>query len=239
MIKKILILASILTLLPLTLRADNLLDSLLRLDSLRASIEQELNNSGILDPIIDNFINRAAFRVCTNYPAIERIQTLSLHVDSTGAQLNNDFLRIRVAFKEILTGSPAVKTWIPLIFIDPDTLSRIRNGIAEMQDKRDDILLPVFYYTQNNKFFTFPKLDKGPGADGNRTFIVKYYAKDTVVLQAGNDHTAISFNYRDALIDYAIYRIHMSNGNPKAQAYLQSFFSYGPARVNKGIEQGK
>ena len=109
MIKKAVLLSVLLALLPLDLRAANIFD-LLRLDSLANSVEQELNNSGMATGELYNNINKAIMRVCVVYPAIERVDTVKLHKDMTGASLNNDFLRPYAAFKEITVSKTLV--WV-------------------------------------------------------------------------------------------------------------------------------
>ena len=183
-------------LLPMSLSAQSY--NSMRLDSLREYAFNKLSipSSGtqkITTAKANRVINEAIAKVCDDFDAIGRVDTLSVGVDSDGVALPSNFLRARKIFKLIDD-----TTKIPLGYFTDDEIENIYNSEEKNTYTETDNMQPRHFYTHNGRFFLHPRNLK-PSTDLDE-FIVEYWAVDTV-LNADASVTGIDKEYRDELLD--------------------------------------
>lgn len=176
------------------------------LDSLRLNAFGQLSipatGTGRVTTSAANFIiNKSIGDVCDAYPALEKIDTLSVDRSASGYTLNSDFLRVRHVFRvDYYNDQQSQQLWFPLNYINFDSLASVYATKKENVDEIKKIFGErTTYYTFGRQLFLHPKnysLTTDPD-----TLIVFYYARDRM-LTTGTDSTRISPEYMDELMSY-------------------------------------
>ncbi len=172
----------------------------MRLDSIRVSVYRQLllktNGAGLVpDSTANAAVNRAIQRVCDDFPAIEKIDTIALSSDSVGIALNSDFLRVRWVFLN------ATNKWFPLTPVTMEQhreLFKIVGGKSGATFRPADTLAAPYYWTLGDRIFTYPKYTAGP----HTSLIVGYMAEDST-LNADGSTCQIKAEFREAIVEYA------------------------------------
>lgn len=192
-----------------------------RRDSLREmSYELSLVPSGgnkqITDAIVDRFVNIAIQKVCADFPAIERYDTI---VSISGTRLysiNSDYYRLKFALKYTTQDDiniiyplsyPPIEEW----FIAKGGQEGAEPPVNKPPEPRyatvfGDIL--YFYQTPHT-------------AD---TFIIAYYAMDSQLTVDGSA-TSIRPEYRDEIVLYTSILIAVRRGDVARTQLLSSLYN--------------
>lgn len=162
-------------------------------DSLKADIKMKVRQSALFpDSSIHRSINMALLELSTDFPVIQKIDTLIFTVDSFGVTLSVDFDRVAVAFRRF------GNSWIPMVGISPDSIPITITTLGQVVADPQNPLEPRHYWTQDNIFYPSPK-----SARVKDTFHVWYYAVSSA-LYADNIPAGFRLKYRDELINLAV-----------------------------------
>lgn len=141
-------------------------------------------------------LNKSLGQVCTDFPALEKIDTVVLNKNSMGVALNTDFIRIVRLYKIEHESIDTSQILVPLRYVTSDS-SWILYPTEEtnLQD-------PSSYFTHGQRFFAHPKtqtLTTKPDS-----FLVFYNAMDAKLTSA-TDSVAILPDYLNPLIELLTY----------------------------------
>lgn len=179
----------------------------MRLDSLRYDVFRllQMNTAGDSVTNVDRanvFVNMANQQVCNDFPAIEKIDTITLHVDSTGVALNSDFLNAQWVYLD------SSNQWYPMQSVTRDehtTLYEMIGGRAGVEQDASDPGNLRRYWIHNDKLFVYPKFKAGPVTK----VIIAYNAEDST-LGADASTTQVKSVYRKALLYFTCHLIKAS-----------------------------
>ena len=173
-------------------------------DSLRANVLAMLNSStsgNVSTAKVDYIINMSIGEVCDAFPAIEKVDTLSVNRSVAGHPLNNDFLRLKSLFRVDSYGDAdnEQRIWMPINYVPYDSLAIVFDTKKKnaYQFSKTDTMLTA--YTWNRNLY-FQPLNYKPTNDPD-IFIVFYYARDEVLVN-GTDSTNIAPEYMEELTYY-------------------------------------
>lgn len=181
-----------------------------RLDSLRgyalSAAGMPAGHSDLVDSVMNKLVNLSILRVCKDFPAIQKYDTVVLAKSSQGVALNSDFLVATDVQRIIGEGIR-----ISLEPIAPGALVSLYEKIPKDSMAADplDVKSPRYWTEHNDKLFFHPKYNKASAVTDS--FLVFYEAMDSV-LQVDASTTQIHEKYRDALIDLIVFRIWMRFG---------------------------
>ena len=146
------------------------------------------------------FLNKSIGRVCTDFPAIEKIDTVVISKSMLGDTLNSDFIRAVRIYKIEHEDTDTAQILIPLRYVTKDSTWILYPTVGSNEENPIDI--PTSYFTHGKRFLSYPKSQ----ADVSRpdSFLVFYNAMDEI-LSSGTDSTAISSDYINPLIDLLTY----------------------------------
>lgn len=140
-------------------------------------------------------INRAIAQTCSDWPAIEKLDTVAIDEGDEGAALNSDFDRCKAVYRM------GDDIRVPLAYCHPDSLpAKIGTPEQAKQENQAELNSVRFWHTSGKRLLVLPRPDK-PSADPD-SFLVEYYAQDSR-LTTGTDSTAIAQAYMDKVIAYA------------------------------------
>ncbi|KKM24833.1 hypothetical protein LCGC14_1601180 [marine sediment metagenome] len=147
-------------------------------------------------------INYGIQEVSTNFPAVEKLDTISIDSASEGGALASDFVAIK--WCQLMVDDTLR---IPLEYKSEDSLFPKRPSVDDADADADDLTEPRYYYTHNKRLMTFPKVKVGDVTDGDSAlFLIAYFAVGDR-LDAETDSTNILEAYRDELLDWVCYRL--------------------------------
>ncbi len=145
-------------------------------------------------------LNKSLGRVCTDFPALEKIDTVVFDKDSMGVHLNPDFIRAvriyRIEHEDVDSG----QILIPLRYVPSDSAWILYP--TESSNSNPPIKLPTSYYTHGQVFFTHPKSQTISSIPDS--FIV-FYGAMSEKLTSGTDSVTILPDYLNPLIDLLTY----------------------------------
>ena len=180
------------------------------MDSLQNQLVERTRIPGLTASVKLWAINTAIQQVCEDFPALPKMDTVTLRFDSIGAAFNTDFLRPLTVFK--LYGDTL---WLPTLRIGIDTFSFqvLDTSTAGGKYNSGDPNAGRIWFELGNfdttRMFIQPKFVDG---DSSQTWLVNYAAADKWIIST-DSVTRIQKNYRDEVIDYAAYLVHFSRGN--------------------------
>jgi hypothetical protein len=205
-----------------------------RLDSLRTYLYEKLRipstGTDLIDSVTANrALNQAIQRVCHDFPAIEKFDTVAIDSAVEGGDLNTDFLRIKSV--HLLSGDSLRYGLEP---ISPVDLPSFRPTIGEAVQDKGDPLDPRYYYTFNNMLMVFPKWFRGDTAQ----YLVFYYALDSN-MSADASVTQALPEYRPYILYDAAAKLSEVRGNYQEAMYWRGRYSEALQRPKARIEEGK
>jgi hypothetical protein len=173
-------------------------------------------------------INYAIQEISTNFPAVEKLDTVLIDSVSDGGALNTDFVAVK--WCQLLIGDTLR---VPLEYKPEDSLFTGDPTEGEEGAQLDDITDPRYYYTHANRLLTFPKFRTGDVGD-SAFLLVGYFAVGDRV-DAETDSTNIHPRFRDELLDWVCYRLEYmryryTSGN-------QYFAKYDKAKAEVGFKK--
>lgn len=164
--------------------------------ALRAQLRAKTGSDLLTNSAIDFAINRAISRVCAQYPAIEKIDTVVINQDSEGGALNTDFDRAKAVYR--MSGDTIR---LALTCLMPDSIAAVLGSRTESSEAdRSSLSRSRYFYTTGRRLMVLPKPSR-PAADPD-SFLVEYYAQDEM-LSDTTDSTAIVYGYIDKVIHFA------------------------------------
>ena len=164
--------------------------------ALRAQLRSKTGSDLLTNAALDYAINRGIARVCAQYPAIEKLDTVAISQDNEGSALNTDFDRVKSVYR--MSGDTIR---LALTYLPPESVSVVlglRTELSEAEKRRLERL--QYFYTTGLRLMVLPKPSK-PAADPD-SFLVEYYAQGEM-LSDTTDSTAIVYAYIDKVIHYA------------------------------------
>lgn len=176
-----------------------------QLDSIRVAAFQQIGvpaagSDRITVAIANQVINYGIQQVSTDFPAVEKLDTISMDTVSEGGALSSDF--VAIDWCELMIGDTIR---IPLEYKHPDSLFTKRPSSNDAKAKVDDLTDPRYYSTKAGRLLVWPKFRQGD-IGLTASFLVGYYAVGDA-LSSGTDETNIHSEYRDELLNWICYRL--------------------------------
>lgn len=192
-----------------------------RRDSLRITACYQVGlpiagTAAVTTAMMNNAINYAVQRVSTDFPAIEKIDTLVLRDTAQGVALPSDLFQIKWCQMMFLD------TLVPLEYITEDELYSKRN-----------LSVPRYYYTQADRLLTWPRLREEMYDLDSALVFIGYYAIDSA-LASDSAETDIPEDYRDELIDYICYQLEMMRYRYESAAFYAARYEKAKAEARAG-----
>lgn len=197
-----------------------------RLDSLKIAVNVQsglasTGNDRYSSAVLTHIINRATQRVSTDFPAVEKKDTIVTVIEQKNYAANSDFVAIQSCFKWV-TDSVAV----PLEYKPVDewfkNLGALK-GADNLTDNGGEILENPRYVMEHKKYLTFY-----PQPFGGDTIEVNYYAFDGYLTNA-TDSTAINPEYREAVVFYACYLMALATKQwPESVEFARQYNAMNP-----------
>ena len=194
-----------------------------RLDSMAVTVLGQLNlpaagTATVTLPRVYTAVNRGISKVCTDFPAIEKLDTLTADSAVDGVALNTDFSRMRTCF---WSWSDSLR--IPLQTVPPgafeDTLFAYMGTIAHQLNNKEN---PRYSWEFSKRLFFHPKFFSSVYG---KTFLITYYAQDTV-LQTAASTTQINEDYLEMVVLYATFLVaRMAGKHADANAYRDDYIA--------------
>ncbi len=193
-----------------------------RVDSLMImAFEQSLvpdNGNSLIDTLYgQRVINRAIQRVCQDFPAIEKMDTIVSVQGQIEYSLNSDFLRPKTIFK--LTTFQNLKIIYSLTSPPVESWFEVKGGEMGGQPDPNKKPEPRYAFTFNDNVYFYPTPQT---AD---SFIVIYYAIDSQIITSSNS-TSVRPEYRELIVIYAAAQISFRKGDfVRAKEYMNLYNS--------------
>lgn len=178
------------------------------LSELRVAVlnQMEHSTSGtalLTTAIIDEAVNRAQLKVASDFPAVEKLDTIWIGAGSTMKfyALNDDFLKLNWTFK--YRGD----TMLAIEYAPPQTLYQRDAGRTANVSQPDNVSYPRYCFISRSehngkispKLFFFPMASMTATVD---TILISYYSLSNELVD-DNDSTEIAPEYRDPLVYWA------------------------------------
>lgn len=176
-----------------------------QLDSIRVAAYNQIGvpvagSDRVTDAITNAIINYGIQRVSTDFPAVEKLDTITMDTVSEGSALASDF--VAISWCQLMIDATQR---IALEFRLPDSLFEKRPSDSSSRSSSDDRTTPRYYYTHARQLMVYPKFVVGDIGD-TALFLVSYYAVGDA-LTAESDSTNIHSEYRDELLNWVCYRL--------------------------------
>lgn len=145
-------------------------------------------------------INYGIQEVSTDFPAVGKLDTITIGSVSEGGALASDFVAIK--WCQLMIDDTLR---IPLEYKTEDSFFVERPTEEGAKSEPDDILSPRYYYTHAGKLLTWPKFVAGDIGDSALVLISYYAIGDR--LDSATDSTNILPQFRNELLDWVCYRL--------------------------------
>ena len=193
----------------------------LRLDSLRTECFDKLNipDAGtrtITTAIGNRLINQAINEICTDFPALEKIDTIIVYKEDEGGVLPSDFVALKNVF---LMDGYTVR--IPLKIVGADTLRKLFNSEGQVKHDKSNPMSIAYAFKYARRLMLLPKYAKDTAAIDS--FLVYYYATDAQ-LTNDTDSTLIEKRFRGVLISYATSEMATIKNDYEKAAYYRRLY---------------
>ena len=165
------------------------------MDSLVKFTRMSIRASGDADTLLDFYVNIAIQQVCSDFPAVPKLDTVTFRGDSGGVALNSDIDRIALIQQIRGTG-----LWLPMGEVKGDTTFLSIVDSSQGSTDEDRIEQPRLWY-RHGDLFTQPKHVRDSFA---LILQVHYYALDQWI--DSTETTQVLEKYRPAIVDYAAYK---------------------------------
>jgi len=174
-----------------------------RLDSLRTHIRMRWNAAGDSTRLLTNnrltyILNEASDVVCIDFPALIKVDTVTITASDEVGGLSSDFVALASVFR--LKGE---SERIPMTIVDIGMMDSLRHWIVEPEGHQHQLTWesPQYCASAGQKLMTHPKMENDP-TFGN-DFLVYYYAIDDW-MSDDTSTTQILPEYIPALLFYAV-----------------------------------
>ena len=171
-------------------------------------------------------VNYGIQEVSTSFPAVEKLDTITIDSTTEGGTLASDFVAIKWC---LFIADDTAR--VPLEFAPVDSLFPARGGEEGVDHDPGNPYGVRYYFTHAKQLMTYPRWSVG--AD-SALFLVAYYAVGNH-LAAGGDSTNILPEYRDELLDWICYRLEALRGRFTAAAFYEAI--YDKAKKERGFKK--
>ena len=179
-----------------------------RLDSIRAAVRDQVGSASVS---VDRAINRAYQQVCTDYPAYELLDTVTLDSTTPYASLPSNFDRLNTVdllYENIRYPLRSLEA------LSPDSIVIAITSEMEETDGTDQDFYKVF----GSQLWTYPRW----GRPDTASFEIAYYAIGAA-LSSATDSVKVASAYRNAVFYYACAEVQRQRGKfADANAYLEA-----------------
>jgi len=177
-------------------------------------------------------LNGGLAAVCRDFPALEKIDTLTIDREADGAALPTDFVRLKSVFR--MKGDTLR---LPLKIIDIDAIPLLTLPEKSATQDKGDITSPGFAYTYGGRLMTHPKYIIPSLAD---SFLVYYYAMDDKI-DSASDTVFIAKEYLNALTYFACWQLSAVRGDFQGATYWRGLYDMdvNAARKSRAMEAQK
>lgn len=179
-----------------------------QLDSIRFAAYNQIGvpsggTTRVTDAIANVIINHGIQKVTTDFPAVEKLDTITIKGDEEGGALASDF--VAIDWCQLMIGDTLR---IPLEYKPEDSLFLKRPTQDDSKGQVDDVTDPRYYYTKAGRLMAFPKVIASSDitSGDSALFLIGYYAVGDP-LSSGTDSTNIDEEYRDELLNWVCYRL--------------------------------
>lgn len=206
-----------------------------QLDSLQAAVYAQLNiraggSRKITDVVVTKAINRGIIATCTDYPALEAIDTVLIGRSDTLGTLPANFNRLRKAWR--LRGDTLM---IPVTIINPDSIQFYKKERKSYSHEKVNPESPDLCWTHGIKLRMFPKF-VGTASTIIDTIQISYYGIDRG-LPEDSSVTIVAPQYINKIILYACGEISATRQNFDDAGYY--YGRYGGQSATDRIEELK
>jgi hypothetical protein len=161
-------------------------------------------------------LNTALIRVCKEFPALEKLDTLVVYKEDEGAALPTDFDRMKQVFR--MKGDTLR---LPLEFRPVESLREVTPAIKNNLHKKDKLLSPQYAYPWAGRFMLHPKY----AIDSSEidSFLILYYAMDEGMDTSGAT-TAIDAKYINVLLLATFAKLSAMKKDFTSAAYYETLY---------------
>jgi hypothetical protein len=166
------------------------------------------------DTVVDQAINRGLSQTCNDFPAYEKVCTLTVSGTGEGAALLSNFVEIYA-----VTRSMGDSIRFPLTYLTPDSLAKYEASKTTVsQPEPSSFKSFLYYYTFGGRLILHPKAR----TSRNDTLLVMYFAEDTTLVDTAST-AKIKAKYLEKVILYACWALSVTQGDGRATAYLAAY----------------
>ena len=137
-------------------------------------------------------------QTCVDFPAVEKIATVTVDSASEGGALPTDFRLVKSAF---LSFGDTLR--VPLRPLEPDSLFLVNPTLDQNLMELTDYWSIRYYRVHADSLILHPKWYRSDTA----SILLEYYAIDTTHMIHGDRTTLVRPKYRDKIIEYATSRL--------------------------------
>jgi len=193
-------------------------------DSLTVAVLNQLHvpstgDNELTTAIVHKQINKSVAQVCTDFPAVEKLDTVIIGRWQEGGSLNTDFDRAYSVMK--IVGDTLR---VPINRLPDDSLFDRLGGETGLEYDYDKLSHPRYFNPFDYYLFVYPKV--AIDSAGVDTFLVKYYAMDDALTSA-TDSTVINPRFINPLISHVCYMLSLYREDDNAAAiYKKDYEAY-------------
>jgi hypothetical protein len=185
-------------------------------EGVRAQLRGQTTATTLLsNAVVDWAINRGLSQTCADFPAYEKLDTVTVSKSGEGAALPSDFVEVKAVYRMI-----GDTMRFPLMYLPPDTIAshEASNVLGEQGTEVNAANSLPYYHTHAGRLLFHPKSK----ATKNDTMLVEYYAMDAP-LDDSTDTAHVEAKYMEKVILYACWALSVTQGDGRAAAYLAAY----------------
>jgi hypothetical protein len=202
-----------------------------RLDAMESAVRTQLGTASTYS--VNLAINRAYRQVCTDYPSLEKMDTVYVDSADGGGALPSDF--VGMASVNLLTlNNLDYPVRYPLWPLEGMSQDSVAKWVSKTMDPTD-ITDQKFYGVFKKVLFTYPRWTiSGDSAK----FEIRYYAFGTALSNA-SDTLMVGANYWNAVFYYSCAEVQARRGQITEATYYRNLCwqEYGPPDKQERVRQ--
>lgn len=172
-------------------------------------------NRTVSTAIGNRMVNLAIHQVCTDFPAIIKIDTVAIDSASEGGALASDFGQV-LSVERIVASTSADSVRLGIQLVDPNTLRELLKTAEENRQTRQSEMSPRYGTVAGALLKVYPKWIRGDTAK----FVVTYKAVDTT-LGSDSAETSVLKDYLPMVLYFAAARLYEIERDPVWAKYYQ------------------
>jgi hypothetical protein len=182
--------------------------------------------------VTNRFINRAIQKVCHDFPAIEKWDTVVAVVGTRHYTLNSDFLRLKAILKSTTGVNDDLKNLYTLSFPPIETWFEAKGGETGGQPDPAKKAEPRYAWAFADRLYFYPTTNK---AD---TLVIAYYAIDRE-LTGDTMSTAVLPEFREAIVWYGSFLLATRRGDYERATFFNKLYNESILVATKKEEENK